>query len=361
MKVFIVTINFPADELVGGAELQAYFLAKHLPAQGAKTTFVAIRNHAGDAYVTERDGFLVRAMSGKNEPMWRALVRLFKLFRTERPDVCYLREFRVLFPMFVVCRLAGVPLVFNTTHEKNLYLYYGWQGVKGTLFHALSFLTLRFVDRIVTNNTAHAAFLSDRYHISATPILNSMEDHYEPGTVKAKRVLWVANVKTRKRPEIFIELADRFRDSGYEFVMVGHLYGESGRYHDMIARATKENPSFRFVGGKTPREVDDLLASSEIFVSTCKPEGFPNNIIQACMAECAIVSFDYDPDGIFAREHIGFVPTTLDDTMLIIRKIMQDEAMRKEFGLRARAYALKHHSLDRNMKTFYNLFLSLTK
>jgi glycosyltransferase involved in cell wall biosynthesis len=356
MRVAIVTINFPTGDLIGGAELQAYFLAKHLPCLGATTTYIAMRNHDGEAYVAEREGFLLRVLSGRHERMWRAMMRLFKCFREERPDVCYVREFRILFPLFILCRVAGVPIVFNTTHEKNLFPYYGWQGVKGTFFHFLSFLTLRFVDHVVTNNTTHATLLKERYRLKATPILNSMEDHYVSGTAKQKRVLWVANVKSRKRPEVFIRLADALRDTGYEFVMVGHLYGETGKYHDLIAQAQKENSVFRFLGGKTPREVDALLASSEIFVSTCKPEGFPNNIIQACLAECAIVSFDYDPDGIFWRNHIGFVPATFDDTIALMWKLVANEEMRREAGERARAYAIAHHSLDRNMKTFYQLF-----
>mgnify|MGYP003420106110 CR=1 FL=1 len=361
MRVAIVTINFPTGDLIGGAELQAYFLAKHLPELGAQTSYVAMRNHAGAAYVEEKDGFLLRCLSGKEERMFRAMWRLFVLFRKERPDVCYVREFRILFPLLVICRLSGTTVVFNTTHERNLTPYYGWQGIKGTFFHALSFLSLRLVDRVIANNSAHADHLRAKYGILAVPILNSMEDHYVPGTSKERQVLWVANVKSRKRPEMFISLAEQLKDSGYRFVMVGHLQGDSGGYAEMIRRAEAQNPAFTYLGGKTPREVDQLLSESQIFVSTCKPEGFPNNIIQACLAECAIVSVDYDPDGIFSKQEIGFVPKTFNDTISVMQSLFSDEKRRTDIGKKARTYALERHSLKRNMRTFYDLFLSLKK
>ena len=106
-------------------------------------------------------------------------------------------------------------------------------------------------------------------------------------------------------------------------------------------------------------EVDRLLSESQIFVSTCKPEGFPNNIIQACLAECAIVSVDYDPDGIFSKQEIGFVPKTFSDTISVMQSLFSDEKRRTDIGKKARIYALERHSLKRNMWTFYDLFKKL--
>ncbi len=355
MKAFIVTRNAPGKDFIGGAELQAWLITKYLRKDyGWETLYVALE---GETVGKEtRDDAEFCYLSSKGEEFWRSFRRFSELIREEKPDLCYIRDFRYLFPLAVVAWMRGIPVVYNTTHEKNLYFYCGWQGVKGTLLHALSFIALHFVT-VITNNESHAKNLATR-GIKATAIMNSIEDNYREGIAKKKRVVWVANLKPRKRPELFIELAGRFRGSGYEFVMIGHLQADTARYLRLIDEESTYNPNFRYMGGLSLHEVDEILAESEIFVSTCKPEGFPNNIIQACFAKCVIVSFNYDPDGVLRRYAAGYVPKTFDSMVEVIQNLMAGNAD-KEMAERARAYALEHHSIRRNMARFNDVFQNI--
>lgn len=131
------------------------------------------------------------------------------------------------------------------------------------------------------------------------------------------------------------------------------------RYQKLIWGTTQANPKFRHVGGKSREEVDEVLAGSQIFVSTCEPEGFPNNIIQACLAKCAIISFDYDPDSVFSRNDIGIVPKTYEAMRVALERLMGDQIFRKELGRKARAYALANHSPATNIRKFHEYFSNL--
>lgn len=357
MKIFIVTKNFPGRDFIGGAEYQSRLLASRLPAFGWETHYVALEALGGEDLSDSR--FQTHLLAEKGESLKKSFREFSRLLKDERPDVCYIRDFRYLFPLRLALWRAGVPVVFNTTHEKNLVPYAGWQGWKGTLLHALDFFTL-FTVRVVTNNRNHALMLKKRYGIRASVILNSAEDFYE-SMPKKRQALWVANLKPRKRPELFLELAADFGDTDWEFLMVGYLQADAARYRRLIRETEAKSAKFKYLSGLPLEKALALMNESAIFISTCEPEGFPNNVIQACLAACAVISFAYDPDGVFRDHQMGIVPQTFDELKSSLDRLMRDENRRRDLGEKARTYAKANHDVFLNLPKFDQLFRSVSR
>lgn len=352
MKLCIITRNFPGEHFIGGAEYQAFLIAKHMRALDWATEYVALESLGG-----EKPGeapFPVRFLSKKGEGIFGALREFSRYLKKERPDLCYVRDFRYLAPLRFIAARHGVPIVFNTTHEKNLVLYPDWQGWKGTIFHAMSYLCLRTLP-VITNNVEHAGILARRSGICAETVLNVVEDFYAPRP-KKNVILWISNIKPRKRPEIFLKLAKESADSLWDFMMAGYFQADEMRYRAEIEETSKINPRFQYLGGVPPEKAMSLMNEVAVYVSTCEPEGFPNTLIQASIAKCAIVSYNYDPDGIFSRCKIGALPRSYAELKKAVYDFMANSELRGEYGSRAREYALLQHEVSGRMKQFDGIF-----
>src|SRR5690606_16568127 len=85
------------------------------------------------------------------------------------------------------------------------------------------------------------------------------------------RIVWIANMKSIKRPELFIELAKQFREKNdIKFEMIGRL---DSKYSKQISGEEKQNPMFRYLGELTNSEVNDLLLETDILINTSDYEG----------------------------------------------------------------------------------------
>jgi len=370
MKVFIFTKDFPRNDLIGGAEIQAYLLAKYLSQKNHKISYLVLKGEKGLAR-EKVDGFELIYLASQKEKIFKAIANFRKVCRQEKPDLFFIRDFRYLFIFSLACRFLKIPLVYNTTHINNCLPYpkkirfslnipATLISTKAALIHFLNFKTLKNV-HVITINRLHAQILKEKYKVPATPIYNSMEDNYQRFKVAQKEnlIAWVANLKSRKRPEIFLQLAQELKETNFKFLMIGYLQNSIDFYKKLIKETQNYNPNFEYLGGQTVEKVDEILAKAKIFVNTCLPEGFGNNFIQAWLNECPTITLDFDPDDIIKNNKIGFHSTTYEQLAKDIKFLINNEDIRAEMGKHAREFALKNHLPENNVSKYENYFLSI--
>ena len=159
------------------------------------------------------------------------------------------------------------------------------------------------------------------------------------------KVVWIANFKPMKRPEMFVQLAEDLKDlSNVKFIMIGRS-GEPKLYNALHNRIN-QLPNLQYMGERTLDEVNSVLASSHIFVNTSIAEGFPNTFIQAWMRHVPVVSASVNTDGVFNDAGIGFCNGTYQGMKEAVVKLVNDADLRKLMGDNASTYALEHHSLS---------------
>jgi glycosyltransferase involved in cell wall biosynthesis len=155
-------------------------------------------------------------------------------------------------------------------------------------------------------------------------------------------VLWAGNLGANKRPERFIDLARLGQNTPLQFVMIGG--------HANLARSTAlftNIPNNLKWPGKIP--FDDALSHFDraaFFVCTSAQEGFPNTFIQAWLRGVPVMSFGVDPDGVIARNGLGFVnsdPAKLIEQML---SLAADASRYRAMSASIRRFAEANHSVE---------------
>lgn len=162
------------------------------------------------------------------------------------------------------------------------------------------------------------------------------------------KIVWIANLKKLKQPELFIELAKRCQHlKKVEFIMIGNS-SDSMLYQQKIENLMKGISNFSYLGRLPQNQVNEILNLSHILINTSTHEGFSNVFVQAWMRCLPVISLNEDPDTLLSKHGLGFYSKGNFDTMVKqLEMLVGDLNLLKEMGNRARDYALNNHSLEK--------------
>jgi len=166
-------------------------------------------------------------------------------------------------------------------------------------------------------------------------------------------VLWIANFKPWKRPEIFVELAETLKDEPCKFIMVGRppvrtWKGLDGKIRKMT--------NLEEVGELEGDQVNTLLGSSHMLINTSEYEGFPNTFIQAWMRRVVPVSLCVDPDGVLSVQRAGVLSGSFGKLVEDVKALVRDRGLREETAERGYEYAIKKHAVENNIHRIWEIF-----
>ncbi|MCQ4165477.1 glycosyltransferase family 4 protein [Tahibacter harae] len=339
MRVLILAKHL--SHALGGIEIQCELTARQLAALGHDVCYGAA---GGICATLPAVPYAVDRWTPGNAAQTAALIA------RARPDVIYLRHNKVgLRTTARTAARAGVPLVFaaSSLQDVQAFSYHAkharwtprrlasvaWQCLRSRW----NWSGFRWVSAAVSLNADYTRHLpvARRCHIP-----DSMEAAAEPFRWPRRFVAWVAQIKDYKNPGAYVELARRCADLEVDFLMVGEVI--SPRYA-WIAQGKDLPANLRYLGVRTPAEVNGILAAAAALVHTCDPEGFGNNFIQAWLQGTPTLSLYFDPGGLITRERLGSVPGDLPGLERDLRALLADEDVRAQTGARAQDYARRQH------------------
>lgn len=339
------------EALMGGSQYQAKILIEHLIETGKYDIY----------YLTKRikpefmpNGYRIIQIPG---PRW---IRRFGFFFDTRhllhilnqikPDIIYQR---------VGCAYTGIAayyakhngckMIWHIANDNSFYPIK--KGISPSLF-------FRYVDKIfleygIKNTTYIIAqtehqrrLLQQAYDILPTVKIPNFhplpqKDIYKKYPLK---VLWVANFKSSKRPEIFIQLARDFQNiSDIEFIMIG-APASNKRFQNILEDQIIELKNLKYFGKCSQETVNQMMAEAHIFVSTARHEGFANTFIQAWMHKVPVVSLDVSPDGLLNNGFLGYVADNYEALVKKVKLLLSNALLRKMIGCRAQEYAYRNFS-----------------
>ncbi len=363
-KKLCIIIPTHWEAVMGGSQYQGKILIEELLKRGGyEISYLASRidpSFSPEGYeiirIAERKG-LGRHLKFVHGP------KLLELLRDIEPDLIYQR---------VGCAYTGIAayyakrhgckMVWHVAHDRTL-MPFDRRISRDLLFRYAERKMLEYgishADHIVAQTEGQKELLETRFGRAATVIPNfhpaPREEIHKPRPIK---VVWVANLKQWKRPELFVRLASELQVlDDVEFLMVGEPAGFWGgqRNGDMEERMASL-PNLRYLGARSQDEVNALLATAHIFVNTSRYEGFANTFIQAWMRKVPVVSLEVDPDQVVSREGVGlFADGDYEKMREQVRALVQDDRLRNEMGETAQRYALANHSVknvERLLKVF---------
>jgi len=268
-----------------------------------------------------------------------------------QPDIIYAH---------VGCAYVGIAAHFCRTHKAKLVWHLAsdidiqrWTP-KQRRNMAMSFIDkkvmeygLRNADHIIAQSQLQADELNANYGRRASAIVKNFHPPVKESCKKSGqlKVVWVANLKTVKRPQEFVDLARRLQHLPAQFELIGGMQLSEDK-EQLLLNKIQELPNCHYIGPISQDEVNQKLAEAHLLVNTSSYEGFSNTFIQAWQRKVPVCSLSVDPDNLLSEKQLGTYaagdPVALKKD---VEDLLLDEQKRMSYGLEAEAYAAEHHSI----------------
>lgn len=269
--------------------------------------------------------------------------QLSHLIRTFKPDVIYWRWNRKYVKRAIdEADKLDVPFIFAVSNVKDTIPYSLLSDVRGEIqdrrifcnpvksFRSLLFnyqrlhgsgTALSKVNCVVVNNRDHLGILPVSRQVSirnAGSIVSSPFSWHNP------YCLWVANLKERKRPEIYFDIVKQMEtlEPDIDFLMIGEIHSHS---YEEVYDLSRQQSNFHYLGFQPQDIVNGAIQGAECLVHTCEPEGFPNVYIQAWLAGIPVVTYEFDPEGFIVNDNLGYVSQSVEKMVTDIQSILHSE------------------------------------
>ncbi len=284
----------------GGAELQVALLARELNAAGHEVVLLGADTGQRDG--VKWDGVRVRNGgrfdTGAPLDTLRSLSVVRGILHQERPDVVVVYGWTTwLYLLSFLRRGCGFRLVFVCALDAEIDGGFRRENpVRGFLFAR----GLRLADaRLAITEHQADLFRQQGMSCSVTRLLLQKPNFYMGP--KSVDLLWVARCHPVKRPQLFLDLAER--QPGVRCRMICSVQDEA-LWNAVHARAARL-PNVEFLEAVPYREIQIHFDAARIFVNTSEHEGVPNTFIHSGLGRTAILSLAVDPDGMFQRFAAG--------------------------------------------------------
>ena len=332
-RLLLISQYFPVER--GGAEYQMYCLAQSLQAK-MDVHYLTV----SDAGRSWRDGPITIWSIPRRKLLRRVLGRCYVLdhfrvwaaLRRIAPDIIYVRHATAhLGTAAWYAQSSRCPLIWHIplSNDVERFRLPSLGALRTVLFDYLDKKMIdygiRHASRIIGQAKYEENLLQQNYGRTCDLIVGNWHPEPTQSCVKGQpvKVVWVANLKPAKRPEVFVDLAESLgTGAGVEFLMVGRP--DCRRQQRRLAARFRHVKGLTYLGERSIDEINRLLAQSHIFVNTSRSEGFPNTFVQAWLREVPVVSLHVDPDDILKTQGLGFHSGTFARLVQDTKKLIED-------------------------------------
>ena len=363
--------NQQIKSVFGGAEVQLYLIGKKL---NEDPEFIVnfVVNDYGQKMREKNSGITLLKIVNKHsvingcESFLGKIIRKFKKwyfnfitafwFVISKPDIIFFRgaDSKLSFYRWISW-LTGSKLVFMLAHETNCSGEYEKQNGarKGEKYR----FGLTRADLIIAQNIEQQRTLKKNYGLDSI-IFSSVYNIGELDKKNGEYVLWAGRCEDWKRPELFIDLAEK--NPSEKFVIITPPVSGKERYCEEIKKRCSLLSNIRYHSLVPFNEINDYFEKAKLFVITSRYEGFPNTLIQAAKNKTAILSLSINPNGIFDNYDIGgFADGDKNIFFEIFLKLISDQKMLLEKGEAAYRYAQECHDINKGVIILKNILRQL--
>ena len=148
-----------------------------------------------------------------------------------------------------------------------------------------------------------------------------------PQSEQAKNVLSVGTVFARKRPEVFLSLAERFPDVQFRWI------GDGVQRNALIGETSRRGVhNLSFPGAVTRAELAEELRTADVFVLPGRREGEPKATQEAAASGVPCVVFGhYEPYSVIDGQN-GYVVWSDSELERRLGELLENSKLRDEMG-----------------------------
>lgn len=353
----------------GGAELQAYLIAKSLSEKNI-VHFIFVEPPSSiskDKNLKVDDGIFLHPMKRyRNKFLGKMFFlnsrELIRKLEKINPDIIYQRGAKPY--LGIISKLwknnnkklvLGLSMDINCSKKTILNLNQNMLSLPASVIDSFfTFTGIEQADIIIAQNTHQQQLLKQNFNRDSLIIQNGLPVPSPPFRKADTRIIsWIANIKPLKKPEIFIKLAEKCKDLNVKFVYAGRP--SDGKYQNMLIEKTNKLSNLEYIGEIPFEKTNELLSKSILLINTSITEGFSNTYIQAWMRETPVITLNCDPDDIIKTQGIGFHSDSFEQLVKDVRYLIQNEKEREIMGKKSRQYALNNHDIEKIGKRYIEI------
>ena len=356
MKIAI--INRHPSDASGGSEIQCDGIATRLTNNGHNVSYIA---PAGKTTHNYNKNYKVIPVDNSAEAIAEATIKT-------KPEIVYWRFNKYfLYKSAKIIAQKKIPIVFAISNVNDTKLYshrenfkHGLisilKGVKQSLLNLYNWMGLKYISGVTANNPDHINLLPNTTQCF---IPNSIDTNLVQFSWPRPYVIWVANIKPAKRPELYVKLAKDLANMGVDFLMVGKIQDNN---YSWIENENSRTPSFHYLGSKSLEQVNGIIANSLFLAHTCKPEGFPGVFIQSWLFNKPTVTFEFDPGFYIENNKLGGNAKSNWDTYKnTVKELIEDDDARDDIGQRAKIFATSNFSSEQTTEKLEKFLETILK
>lgn len=341
-RVFICTsctdFLYDPSVTIGGLNVQMNLWGRTFAEHGWETYCLThIKKHSGKTITGMKHVFL---RSAKHFQTIFVFIWYFMALCRYNPDVFLIRGRGVsLYPLALLSRLFHKKLVFFIAADTNMDKGREAKRNFETRFFRRS---IKYLKYIVAQNSLQQEQTLANYGKPSLIIPNIWKTEIANEAVpKQYDVLWVGNLRSVKRPDLFVQIAKALPEM--RFAMVG------GPVDVVVYEETKKMAAllnnFEFKGRLDFNETNRIFSQARLFVCTSSSEGFPNTFLQAWSNGVPVVS-SVDPSDVVKQNGMGLICNSVEDMITAIKKLFEDSDYYNYCCDNVRRYFRKAHDAD---------------
>ena len=344
--------NPDIKKVFGGAEVDLYLLAGTLAKDEKFEVSFIVADYGQKKFEKIKNVNIIKSLDFKQNPLTSA-IKIWNALKTANADIYMIKTASMGMSLVAFfCKFKNKIFIYRTASQRECDGTYLKQNrIAGKLFS----FSLRKTTQIVTQNQNDRKNLKKTIGIESIVIPNA---HHLPRLENLKRdtILWVGRSAKVKRPDLFIELAEKLPNE--KFVMIcQHATGDSS-YGQLIEK-TEKIDNLEFIKHVPFKQVDDFFLKAKVFVNTSDSEGFPNTFIQACKCATPILSLRVNPDNFISDFNCGICANGNWNGFLQQLKELLLPEKQLEYGRNARKYAEQKHDIKKTAEIYKKLFSDL--
>lgn len=335
----------------GGAELQVKYISEYLQENGFSVDYLFIHEKEITFMNCNIKMFGLKKMNIL-ESLFGKICYYFKVLeklKEIQPDIIYHRNLsNFALPVIQYNKTRKIKSFIHLAHKNDLekLSLKGWNFVKNILdFYGRKNMIMKF-DHIIAQAEYQDHLMNLNFNRRASLIFKNVHPIPQEKRRKnySKKIIWIANYKTWKQPEIFINLAETCKMYDAEFIMIGR--DENNTISNLIKQKNHVY-NLKYLGEMPLNKVNEIISESYLFINTSLYEGFPNTFIQSWMREVPVVSLNVDPDSVLVKNNIGLHSKTIHKLTEDIKYLINNEPERNRLAKFAKEYAITNHSKDK--------------
>ena len=208
-------------------------------------------------------------------------------------------------------------------------------------------------DKLTAQTTNQALQFSVARKRNPDAIIKNIYPHVDSQTdfTKKKDILWVGRLDKIKNPELFLHLAQKFPNE--RFVMIAPVVRDAEDFGKKIQQSAKTISNINLVEYVDPSEMSAFYMKSKLYVLTSDFEGFSNTMAEAMQANCAVLSYNVNPDNSLNDFNCGICADGDVNRFFEAFEYLnsnKDKALNP--GKNAADYIRIHHGMDENTALF---------